>query len=290
MEKKERAALLSVGANAGMVILKIATGLYTGAMSVLSEGIHSSVDLFSAMGQFFAIKKSKAPPDKEHDYGHGKFENVSAGTESILIIMAGIMIALHAVESIKNNREPETITLGVIVMVISVILNFLVSSYLMKVAEETSSQALRADAVHLRADIWTGMGVLLGLGLIKLTGLMWLDSVISLGVAFVIIHAGASLAKSAFLELTDASLPSEEEDKIGEVIRSIPEVRGLHALRTRRSGDVKMLDVHVLFEGALPLSRIHAICDELEEKIRRIGFGKMDILIHPEPYGHIEEK
>lgn len=284
MTVKERAALLSVASNSLLVVLKIAVGALTGAISVLSEGIHSSMDLIAAAVQYFAIKKGGAPPDKEHRYGHGKYENVSAGTESILIMFAGFMIAVHALESVEHERVPDDVGAGVAIMVVSIIVNFIVSGYMLKVAKDTSSQALKADAIHLRADIWTSAGVLAGLVLIKITGFLWLDAVIALFVAFIIMRAGFFLAKSAFLELTDATLPESDLKIIRELLETIPEIRGFHAMRTRRSGEKKMIDMHIVFDGAMHLSRVHAICDEIEERLKKHGFNTLDILIHPEPY------
>lgn len=284
MTAKEKAALLSVCSNTLLVALKISVGLYTGVKSVFSEGIHSSVDLIASAVQYFAIKKSGEPPDFEHSYGHGKIENVSAGAESLLIIMAGFMIGADAIESVNTGQTPENVGLGLVIMVISIVVNFLVSSYMMKVAKETDSQALEADATHLRADIWTSAGVLTGLILIKITGYMWLDAVIALFVAFVIIRAGIKLAKEAFLELTDSSLPEADLKNIANIIGMIPEVKGFHAMRTRKSGEKKMLDVHILFDGNMHLSRVHAVCDDIEDRLKKMGFSSLDVLIHPEPY------
>lgn len=284
MTIKERAAILSVASNGLLVVLKIVVGAFTGAISVLSEGIHSSIDLIAAAVQYFAIKKGGAPPDKEHSYGHGKYENVSAGTESILIMFAGFILAVHALESVEHTRVPDDVGAGVAIMIVSIAVNYLVSGYLLKVAKKTSSQALRADATHLRTDIWTSVGVLAGLILIKITGFMWLDAVIALFVALVIIRAGAKLAKSAFLELTDATLPQSDIEVISELLSTVPEVRGFHAMRTRRSGEKKMIDMHILFDGAMRLARVHAICDDIEERLKKAGFDTLDILIHPEPY------
>lgn len=284
MKIKERAALLSVVSNSVMVAMKIAVGLYTGAMSVVSEGIHSSVDLIASLAQYFSVKKSAEPPDKEHSYGHGKFENVSAGAESLLIMLAGFLIAANAIEASDSGKVPESINAGIIIMIISIIVNYLVSGYMMKVAKETNSQALEADSVHLRADIWTSVGVLAGLLLINATGFLWLDSVIALFVAIVIIRAGVKLAKKAFVDLTDTALPEKDLATIRGIIKVFPEVKGFHAMRTRKSGDKIMLDMHILFDGSMHLSRVHAVCDEIEKHLKKYGFSKLDVLIHPEPF------
>jgi cation diffusion facilitator family transporter len=148
----------------------------------------------------------------------------------------------------------------------------------------TDSQALEADGLHLRADVWTSVGVMLGLVLMKFTGWAWLDGVIAIVVAVIIFREGWKMVVSSTLELTDVSLPEEQENRIVAIIESVPEVESCHCLRTRKSGSYKLLDVHVLFDGNMHLSRVHAVCDELEEKIRA-ELGTFDILIHPEPAG-----
>lgn len=290
MNIKERAALMSVASNTLLVILKISVGLFTGAMSVLSEGIHSSVDLAASAIQYFTIKKSGQPPDKEHRYGHGKFENVSAGTESMLIILVGFTIAVHAIENINKGETPEDIGLGVGIMIFSIFLNLAVSSYMLKVAKDTHSQALEADAIHLSSDIWTSVGVLIGLILINITGFLWLDSVIALFVALIIIHAGFTLGKKTFVELTDTSLPESDLKNIIDIINIVPEVKGFHALRTRRTGEKIMLDIHIFFDGTLQLSRVHAVCDDIELQLKKGGFVNIDVLIHPEPFDENKHK
>ncbi len=287
---KKRTAWLSVLSNTILVLMKLAVGLYVGAVSLVSEALHSGVDLMAALIALWAVRKSVAPPDLEHDYGHGKFENLSAAVEALLIVAAALGIVYEAVEKFHETKVPEFLGYGIAIMACSILINIFVSRRLIHVARQTDSQALEADGLHLQADIWTSAGVLLGLFLMELTGWAWLDPVIAIFVASIIFRAGWQMAKDSVLELTDASLPEEEEARIGAIIEEIPEVRGHHCLRSRKSGSYKLLDVHVLFDGAMHLSRVHAVCDELEQKIRRGGFGTMDVLIHAEPVeNHREE-
>ena len=174
-------------------------------------------------------------------------------------------------------------------MAISIVINLIVSRRLIHVAKLTGSQALEADGLHLQSDIWTSVGVLGGLVLMQLTGWAWLDPVIAVFVAGIIFRAGWKMVHESVRELTDESLPEEEEARISEIIRECPEVRGLHCLRTRKSGFYKLLDVHVLFDGNMHLSQVDAICDELEENIRR-EFGTFDVMIHPEPAQYHREE
>ena len=279
---KKRVAWLSIGSNTLLVVLKLVVGFSVGAVSLISEALHSGVDLVAALIAFWAVRKSTVPPDQEHDYGHGKFENLSAAVEAVLIVGAALGILYESAEKFGETAVPEFLEYGIAIMLVSIGVNYLVSRRLISVAKQTGSQALEADGLHLQSDIWTSVGVLLGLALMQLTGWAWLDPVIAIFVAGIIFRAGWRMVRESAMELTDASLPADEEARIMFLIESVPEVRDCHCLRTRRSGAYKLLDVHVLFDGTMHLAQVHAICDELEEKIRA-EFGTFDIIIHPEP-------
>ena len=279
---EKRTAWLSIGSNTVLVLLKLIVGFSVGAVSLVSEALHSGVDLVAALIAFWAVRKSTVPPDLEHDYGHGKFENLSAAIEAVLIVAAALGILYEAVDKFDEMAVPEFLEYGIAIMLFSIAVNFLVSRRLIAVAKRTGSQALEADGLHLQSDIWTSVGVLLGLVLMRMTGWAWLDPVIAIFVAGIIFRAGWRMVRASVMELTDASLPLETEARIMFLIESVPEVRDCHCLRTRRSGSYKLLDVHVLFDGTMPLARVHAICDELEKRIRA-EFGTFDVIIHPEP-------
>lgn len=281
---KQRTAWLSIGSNTTLVLLKLIVGIYVGAVSLVSEALHSGVDLLAALIAFWAVRKSIIPPDAEHDYGHGKFENLSAAVEALLIVGAAGAIVYEAVSKLGTAEVPEYLGYGAAVMAISIVINFAVSMRLTAVAKRTGSQALAADGLHLRSDVWTSVGVLVGLLAMEVTGWGWLDSVIAIFVAGIIFRAGWHMVMESVQELTDASLPEEDEERIGAIIASEPEVLGYHCLRTRHSGSYRLLDVHVTFDGNMHLSHVHAVCDELEQKIRS-AFGTFDIMIHPEPAG-----
>ena len=282
---KQRTAYLSIISNTTLVVLKLIVGIYVGAVSLISEALHSGVDLIAALIAFWAVRKSVTPPDVEHDYGHGKYENLSAAVEAVLIVAAALGIVYEAVDKFHASAVPEFLSYGIAIMVISIVINFFVSHRLIVVAKKTGSQALEADGLHLRADIWTSVGVLTGLVLMQDTDWAWLDPVIAIFVAGIIFRAGWRMIVDSTMQLTDASLPEAEEQRIRKIIESVPEVKGCHCLRTRRSGSYKLLDVHVLFDGTMHLSQVHAICDELEQLIRK-EFGTFDIMIHPEPAGY----
>ena len=284
---KERTARLSVISNTVLVILKLVVGLYTGAVSIVSEAAHSAVDLVAALIAFYAVRKAGQPPDENHDYGHGKFENLSGAIEAFLIILAAIWIVFEAVEKLKSAQMPQMLEYGMIIMVISIVVNYWVSSRLMKVAKETQSHSLEADALHLQADIWTSAGVLVGLVLIQITGLPWLDPAIAIVVALIVFKAGYSMTKKSLYELTDISLPPEDGKIIEEIIKSHKEVISFHRLRTRRSGSYRLIDMHLILYKDMHLNKAHDISDQIEEEIKR-RLGPCDVVIHLEPCDHHE--
>jgi len=280
--KKQKTARLSIISNSFLIIIKLVVGFYSGAVSIISEAAHSGVDLIAALVAFYAVRKSGKPPDNNHDYGHGKIENLSGAIEAVLIIFAALWIVYEAIQKISAAEKPEYLEYGIIVMLISMAVNYWVSEKLFSVAKETGSQALEADALHLRADIWTSAGVLSGLAAIKLTGYYWLDPVIAILVAGIVFRAGYKMTRKSFLELTDISLPDTEAEKIAGIVGAHVEVIAFHRLRTRRSGSYRLIDMHVVLDKNMQLDKAHAVCDSIEIEIEE-SLGHCDVVIHLEP-------
>lgn len=285
---KRQTAWLSIMSNTFLVILKLIVGLYAGAVSLVSEAAHSGVDLVAAVIAFYAVKKAVEPPDKQHAYGHGKFENLSSAIEALLIVFAAIWIIYESVHKLSSLAEPQYLEYGIIVMAVSIVVNYIVSGRLMTVAKQTHSQALEADGLHLRADIWTSAGVLLGLLAIKITGWLWLDPVIAIMVAGIIFKAGYDMTIASAKELTDMSLPPEDEKIIADILSAHAAVSGFHQLRTRRSGAYRLIDVHIILDKNMQLDQVHEICDQLEGQIK-VALGRCDVVIHAEPSDHEAE-
>ncbi|MBP1765009.1 MAG: cation diffusion facilitator family transporter [Firmicutes bacterium] len=280
--KKQQTARLSVFSNSFLILLKLAVGIVSGTVSIISEAAHSGVDLIAALVAFYAVRKSGQPPDENHDYGHGKIENLSGAIEAVLIIIAAIWIVHEAFQKFSLAQQPEYLEYGIMVMLISIAVNYWVSKKLLSVAKETGSQALEADALHLRADIWTSVGVLTGLAAMKLTGYYWLDPLVAIVVAGIVFRAGCKMTKKSFLELTDISLPDAEAEQIGEIVNTHKEVITFHRLRTRRSGSYRLIDMHVILDKNMHLDKAHAVCDSIEREIEA-QLGHCDVVIHLEP-------
>jgi cation diffusion facilitator family transporter len=261
--------------------MKMIVGIISGSVSIISEAIHSGMDLIASIIAYISVRISDTPPDKEHPYGHGKYENVSGVIEAILIFIAAAWIIIEAVQKLKGHNEIESIGIGSIVMFISAAVNFYVSRRLYKVAKKTDSIALEADALHLKTDVYTSLGVSAGLLLIWITGYHFLDPIVAIGVALLILKESFVLLKNAFSPLLDASLSDNEID----VIISVIESKGLHYhdLKTRKSGQFRFADLHLEMDEFTSLKEVHSICDEIEEEVKA-KMVNIDLNIHVEPY------
>ena len=280
---KVKVALLSVLSNTTLIIMKIVTGLLSGSVSIISEAIHSGMDLIASLIAFFSVKVSSKPADKEHPYGHGKIENVSGVVEGLLIFIAAFLIIKEAILKIFYPSEISETTIAIAVMGISAIINAIVSSILYKVAKKEDSVALEADSLHLKTDVYTSAGVAVGLLLMKLTGITVLDSITAILVALLILKEAWGLCRNAFSPLLDASLTDEEEAKIIEVLEEYNgQFDEFHKLRTRKSGNIKYIDFHMLVDGSITVKEAHSLSETIEEELEK-KISNTNVHIHIEP-------
>lgn len=284
---KENAAFLSIVSNSLLIIFKLSAGLFIGSISVISEAIHSSIDLLASFIAFFSIKKASMAEDDDHPFGHGKYENVSGFAEAILIFFAAALIITEAIKKIIEGSSIDSFRLGLLVMFISSIVNLIISKKLMKIAKKTDSIALEADAQHLLTDVVTAIGVFLGLLMVKLTGLQIIDSITAIFVALLIIKTSIDLTKKSLKDLVDSKLPDEDIDKIVDIINSHNEIKGYHRLRTRKSGSKKEIDIHLKLNKDYSLIQAHNLCSHIEKDIKHI-FPNSYVIIHPEPLSIIK--
>jgi cation diffusion facilitator family transporter len=280
MNAKIRTARLSIISNCSLILMKLLAGIFSGSVSIISEAIHSGMDLLASIIAFLSVKMSDTPPDKEHPYGHGKVENISGVIEAVLIFIAAGWIIYEAIHKIIKPAPIENIEIGAAVMAVSGFINFLVSRRLYKVAKETDSIALEADALHLKTDVYTSLGVAVGLMLIWVTGWKFLDPIVAISVALLILKESYSLLKNAYSPLLDTSLSLEENKIIGDVITQ--KGFSFHNLRSRKSGQYRFADVHLELPETMVLKDVHRICDEIEVEIKK-KISHMEIQIHVEP-------
>ena len=280
---KTSAAGLSILSNSVLVALKLAVGLIMGSVSVISEGAHSAVDLLAALIAFFSIRAAAKPADEEHEFGHGKIENISGSVEALLIFLAAGLIIYEAIVKIINRAKPEFLVAGIGIMAFSVVSNFFVSRFLHRVANRTDSVALEADAWHLTTDVYTSLGVLVGLLIVETTHFYILDPIIAIGVALLIFRAAWNITRKSMGGLVDARLPKAEEDIIAaSITEHLGEVTGFHELRTRKSGSQRYIDLHLVLPKSVTLEEAHKLCDHLEGDIKsKLSNGL--VTIHCEP-------
>lgn len=284
---KQQTARLSVLSNTGLVFMKFGVGFAIGSVSIISEAIHSSMDLVAAVIAFFSVRKSAEPPDAAHSFGHGKFEDISGLIEAVLIFAAAVLIIYEAAAKLLSHAaaelEPSLLVVGIAVMGISALVNWYVSRSLMHVAKQTESIALESDAWHLRTDVYTSLGVFLGLILIRLTGYAIFDPLVALCVAAVIMKAAYDLTKRSLSDLIDHSIPEADEQRIKEIIcEHSGTYAGFHDLKTRRSGPEIFIEFHLVVPGDISVDRSHDLTDHLETDLKT-EYPRATITIHVEP-------
>jgi len=280
MKEKVQTARLSIFSNSTLILIKCVVGIFTNSVSIISEAIHSGIDLIASIIAFFSVKVSDTPPDERHPYGHGKYENVSGVIEAVLIFIAAGWIIFEAIKKISGHLPVESIGLGSLVMFISATINTLVSKRLYKIAKRTDSIALEADALHLKTDVYTSLGVGTGLLFIWFTKWYILDPVIAISVALLILFESFTLLKNAYAPLLDEALSDDEIQIIKDVINT--HSLGFHDLKTRKSGSFRFADLHLEMIPDMELKKVHDLCDEIESQIKE-KIKNMDINIHVEP-------
>jgi cation diffusion facilitator family transporter len=284
---KQNTARLSVISNTSLVLMKFVVGFAIGSVSIISEAIHSSMDLIAAVIAFFSVRKSAEPPDAAHSFGHGKFEDMSGFIEALLIFVAALLIIYEAVIKLLGHTtvelKPELLLFGIAVMGISALANWYVSHRLFVVAKESESIALESDAWHLRTDIYTSLGVFAGLILITLTGNPIFDPLVALCVAVVIMKAAYDLTKRSVSDLIDHSIPETDEKRIKEIICEHSRIyAGFHDLKTRRSGPEIFIEFHLVVPGDISVTESHDLTDHLESDLNT-EYPRATITIHVEP-------
>lgn len=283
-EEKIAVAKLSVASNATLVALKLVVGVLMGSVAVISEAIHSGMDLLAALVARFSVVKSAEPADSEHQFGHGKYENLSGMIEGILIFAAAGWIIFEACRRLmEEEKEVELLAAGIVVMAASMALNLYVGTKLRRVAKKTDSLALEADAYHLLTDVWTSVGVMIALALIHLTGYQWLDPVVAIIVAALIVRTAFDITKRSTEGLLDRSLPEAELRTIESVIRKREsEVLNFHKLRARKMGSDRQIDLHLVVPRYQSVKQSHDLVDELERDIK-LALPHTSVVVHIEP-------
>ena len=289
-DKKTAAAILSVASNSLLIVLKAVAGLLIGSVAVLSEAIHSGMDLVAALIALFAVRASGREADERHPFGHGKVENISGTIEALLIFAAAAWIIYEAIRKLIDPQEISMPFWGVGVMLVSALVNLFVSGHLFKVSKETDSVSLKADAWHLRTDVYTSTGVMVGLLVIWVVGMIspgvdlrWLDPVVAILVALLILKAAWDLARESARDLMDVSLPDEDVAWIKQFIHDgWPQVRSFHHLRTRKAGSNRFIEFHLVVDEHMSVGAAHTLNDDIVAAIKeRLAESRVNIHVEP---------
>ena len=280
---KNAAALVSIISNICLIILKLIVGIISGSISIMSEALHSGMDLVASVIAFIAVRISAHPPDKLHPYGHGKAENISAVIEALLLLAAVFFIIWESIKKIIAPEPLQQTEWAIAVMLFSMVTNIFVSRLLYRVARREDSIALEADALHLKTDVYTSGGIALGLVIIRFTHWYILDPLIAIGTALLILRETLRLFARSMNPLLDSKLSEEEEDLIISVIeRYRPRIHNYHDLKTRRSGSQRYIEFHLEVDPALSVFEFEQISNQIEEEIAQVMNHRVTITIHAE--------
>jgi cation diffusion facilitator family transporter len=275
--------LLSTAAAVATIVLKTLAWRLTGSVGLLSDAMESGVNLIAAIGAFWALSLAAKPADRRHHYGHFKAEYFSSGLESVLIVVAALAIIYSAIGRLQQPQPLEQLGIGLVISLAATALNGLVAWVLLKASRRFDSITLRADAHHLLTDVWTSIGVVIGIGLVKLTGLTILDPLIAIAVAVNLVFTGWKLLHETASGLLDRSLPDHEQQLLDTLLASYEsdEIR-FHALRSRVAGSRRFVSFHVLVPGHWTVQAGHDLCDQLEHKVAAT-LSRTHVLTHLEP-------
>jgi cation diffusion facilitator family transporter len=280
---KAGATRLLLAVVVGLIILKVTVGWLTGSISVLAQAADSLLDLFAAIITFSAIRIVAKPADKEHPYGHGKVEDIAGVAQGILIFVAGGLIIYSAIGRIIEGSSIEVVEAGIAVMAVSIVASIFLSRHLLSVSRNTGSVALEANARNIATDVYSASAVLVGLAMVRLTGLYIIDSVIAIGVAIYILKVAVDTIRKPVSGLLDEKLPPPQQAALEACLRNYSlEVSGYHALRTRRAGSQSHIDLHLVMARHISLEQAHQICDQVEAEIRST-LHEASVVIHAEP-------
>ena len=282
---KTHAAAVSIATNSCLIVLKLAAGLITGSVGILSDAVHSLMDLIASLIAWASVRKADAPADALHRYGHEKLEDLAAGAQALLLLVGAAFVAIEAIRALINGGHLGSIGVGIAVAGVAAAVNVVVSTYLERAARATESPALHANAADLRTDAAVSLTVLVSLVVVKLTGADWIDPLVGLLVAAAITRTGVRILIDASRRLADEALPPDELAALQQVVESFigDEVVGYHDLRARHGGQPPpAVDLHLQFASRTSLERAHYVSHQLQDAIIARLPGTT-VLVHLEP-------
>jgi len=280
------AALLSVGSNTLLMLAKFAIWLVTGSVAVLSDAANSAGDLVASGIAFAGVRAAARPADDDHPYGHEKTENLAAAVEGVLVLAAGVAVGIEATRRLfSDDGALVRLDLAIAVMAVSAVVNLIVSTRLRRVARRTGSPAIDGEATHLASDVWTSAGAAIGLILVAITGWTALDALVGIAISAYVIVVGARLVWRAVQVLLDSSLPADELAAIEAVLAGFSERDGIgfHALRGRRAGSKRHVDLHMVVPPETTVRQGHAMSGRVKSAVQA-SLPNAEVLIHLEDH------
>jgi len=283
LASKENAAKLSIAAVSLLILIKVVASIITGSISIRADAYHSALDLAGAFIAFIGVRVAKRPADEEHPYGHSKAENIASVVVAGLVFVAAGTIFYEAVHRLIVGVTLEMIGIGIYVTAAAIVINVIVAWYLLRVSRDTDSLVLGAQARHMFADVLSSVAVLVGLIAVRVTGLYILDPIVAMAVALLILKVGYDIVRKSFGGLMDVRLPKAEEAEIMSCINEHGgQLVGFHALRTRKAGSWRYIDLHLVMPKNASVEEAHRMCDHLEQDIAN-RLRNTNVIIHVEP-------
>jgi len=285
MSSQKKATVVSSSVATILLIVKLTIGIASGSVAVLASAIDSLLDMAISLFNFFAIKKSEEKANEVYQYGKGKIQAIAAVIEGTVITISGLYIIYVAIEKLIAGSQTSLLTPSILAMIFSLVVTYLLVQYLMKIAKETNSIVIKADALHYKTDLWSNAAVLLSLGLVYFTKLDSIDAFFGLGIGVYIIYSAYEIIVEGVEILLDRALEGDIVAQIGEIISNHPEVTSYHWLKTRTDGSTNFVEFHMVLRPNMLLLEAHRIADEVEDKIMALEKNKKWVITpHFDPY------
>ena len=285
MTPQKKATLVSSSVAALLTLIKLVVGVASGSVAVLASAIDSVLDMFVSVFNYFAITNSEKPADKTFNYGRGKIEALASVIEGTIISVSGLFLLYQAIKKAINGEVSHYLGISLTVMMISLVITISLVMYLNKIARQTDSMVIKADALHYKTDVFSNIAVLISLVLVNLTGIELIDVIVGGGISIFIIYSAYELIQEGVLVLLDHAVDEEIVKEIVKIIESEEKVNTHHLLKTRNAGNQTFIEVHLVYDCIITLMEAHKVTDRIEEKIKMLNPNKDWIInIHMDPY------
>ncbi|RXK01874.1 cation-efflux pump [Arcobacter sp. CECT 8989] len=289
MTPQKKATVVSSSVAAILTLIKLVVGIASGSVAVLASAIDSVLDMFVSIFNYFAISNSEKPADKHFNYGRGKIEALASVIEGTIICISGLFLLYQAIKKAINGETSQYLEMSLIVMTISIVITVSLVIYLNRVAKQTGSMVIKADALHYKTDVYTNAAVFVSLILVNFTGIELIDVIVGGGISLFIIYSAYELIQDGVLVLLDRAVDEEIVKEIVQIIKNEEKVNTHHLLKTREAGSQTFVEVHLVFDCVITLMDAHRVSDKIEENIKRLDPKKDWIInIHMDPYDDFE--